>query len=197
MLLSVSHIHKAYGETVILPDVSFTMERGDHFALVGRNGSGKSTLLNIIVGDLRADEGVVSLEKDATVGYLPQYLDMVMEGSLYDFVLHAREDILEDEKKMASMEDAMKTASGDELNRLLEDYQSFSHIFEMKGGTSYRSQVEGALFGLGLYPVRRSEDKALPGPDSHGFPGPSDSRRAYQPSGLKEHRVAGRLSFFL
>ena len=150
MLLSVSHIHKAYGETVILPDVSFTMERGDHFALVGRNGSGKSTLLNIIVGDLRADEGVVSLEKDATVGYLPQYLDMVMEGSLYDFVLHAREDILEDEKKMASMEDAMKTASGDELNRLLEDYQSFSHIFEMKGGTSYRSQVEGALFGLGF-----------------------------------------------
>ena len=150
MLLSVSHIHKAYGETVILPDVSFTMERGDHFALVGRNGSGKSTLLNIIVGDLRADEGVVSLEKDATVGYLPQYLDMVMEGSLYDFVLHAREDILEDEKKMASMEDAMKTASGDELNRLLEDYQSFSHIFEMKGGISYRSQVEGALFGLGF-----------------------------------------------
>ncbi len=150
MLLSVSHIHKAYGETVVLPNVSFTMERGDHFALVGRNGSGKSTLLNIIVGDLAADDGVVSLEKDATVGYLPQYLDMVMEGTLYDFVLHAREDILDDEKKLAAMEEEMKTAEGADLNRLIDAYQSFSHIFDMKGGTAYRSQVEGALFGLGF-----------------------------------------------
>ena len=48
MLLSVSHIKKSFGDVTVLNDISFSIERGEHFALVGRNGSGKTTLLNII-----------------------------------------------------------------------------------------------------------------------------------------------------
>ena len=82
MLLSVSHIKKSFGDLSVLSDISFSIERGEHFALVGRNGSGKTTLLNIIAGILSNDDGVVALEKDARIGYLPQYVDTVMEGSL-------------------------------------------------------------------------------------------------------------------
>ena len=58
MLLSVSHIKKSFGDVTVLDDISFSIERGDHFALVGRNGSGKTTLLNIIAGLLPEDDGV-------------------------------------------------------------------------------------------------------------------------------------------
>ncbi len=150
MLLSVSHIKKSFGDLSVLSDISFSIERGEHFALVGRNGSGKTTLLNIIAGVLSNDDGVVALEKDARIGYLPQYVDTVMEGSLFDYVLLSREDILSDEKKLSKMEDEMNTLSGEELSRHIEEYQTLSHLFELKGGPSYRSEVEGALIGLGF-----------------------------------------------
>ena len=150
MLLSVSHIKKSFGDFCVLSDISFSIERGDHFALVGRNGSGKTTLLNIIAGQLSADGGALALEKDARIGYLPQYVSTVMEGSLFDYVFGSRPDIISDEKKLSSMEDEMKKLSGDELSRHIEEYQTLSHLFELKGGPSYRSEVEGALIGLGF-----------------------------------------------
>ena len=150
MLLSVSHIKKSFGDVTVLNDISFSIERGEHFALVGRNGSGKTTLLNIIAGLLPEDDGVTALEKDARIGYLPQYVNTVMEGSLFDYVFGSRPDIISDEKKLALMEDEMKKLSGEELSRHIEDYQTLSHLFELKGGPSYRSEVEGALIGLGF-----------------------------------------------
>ena len=150
MLLSVSHINKSFGDLSVLSNISFSIERGDHFALVGRNGSGKTTLLNIIAGQLSADGGVLSLEKDARIGYLPQYVNTVMEGSLFDYVFGSRPDIISDENKLSCMEDEMKKLSGEELSRHIEEYQTLSHLFELKGGPSYRSEVEGALIGLGF-----------------------------------------------
>ena len=59
-----------------------------------------------------------------------------MEGSLFDYVLLSREDILSDEKKLSKMEDEMNTLSGEELSRHIEEYQTLSHLFELKGGPS-------------------------------------------------------------
>lgn len=44
------HLHKQYGENVVLRDMHFTIERGDKIAFVGRNGEGKSTLSRILAG---------------------------------------------------------------------------------------------------------------------------------------------------
>ena len=73
MLLNVSHIFKSFGEDSIIKDATFTVDEGSKVAIVGNNGTGKSTLLKIIVGDLPADSGEVTLKKDATMGYLAQY----------------------------------------------------------------------------------------------------------------------------
>jgi lipopolysaccharide transport system ATP-binding protein len=45
-----------------LHDVSFRIERGETFCIVGENGSGKSTLLQLIAGILRPTEGKVTVE---------------------------------------------------------------------------------------------------------------------------------------
>lgn len=49
-ILSMEHITKAYGENVVLGDVSLQIRPGEIHALVGENGAGKSTLMNILFG---------------------------------------------------------------------------------------------------------------------------------------------------
>ena len=60
MILSCSHIDKAFGAKNILKDVSFHVEEREKAAIVGINGAGKSTLLKIIMKQLSADKGQAS-----------------------------------------------------------------------------------------------------------------------------------------
>jgi ATP-binding cassette subfamily F protein 3 len=56
-VLEVTHARKAYGDLVVLDDVSLHVERGDRIALVGPNGTGKSTLMRILSGEESPDSG--------------------------------------------------------------------------------------------------------------------------------------------
>jgi multiple sugar transport system ATP-binding protein len=60
--LELSNVRKAYGETLVLDDVSLTMEAKEFVAFLGPSGSGKSTLLRIIAGLETADAGEVRLD---------------------------------------------------------------------------------------------------------------------------------------
>ncbi|MDR2463911.1 MAG: ABC-F family ATP-binding cassette domain-containing protein [Verrucomicrobiales bacterium] len=71
-MLNLSNVSKAFTGRVLFEDVTLTVNRGDHVALVGPNGAGKSTLFSIILRKQAADTGVITLERGATVGYLPQ-----------------------------------------------------------------------------------------------------------------------------
>ena len=53
-----------------MDDVSFCVPHGSLNAIVGENGAGKSTLLKIIVGELKADNGLIKAK--GTIGYCPQ-----------------------------------------------------------------------------------------------------------------------------
>ena len=56
-LLRVEHINKNFGVTIALKDVSFVVERGYVYGLIGENGSGKSTVSSIIAGMQPATSG--------------------------------------------------------------------------------------------------------------------------------------------
>ncbi|HEX6374105.1 MAG TPA: ABC transporter ATP-binding protein [Allosphingosinicella sp.] len=60
--LELSNVRKAYGDTLVLDDVSLAMEAKEFVAFLGPSGSGKSTLLRIIAGLETADSGEVRLE---------------------------------------------------------------------------------------------------------------------------------------
>jgi ABC-2 type transport system ATP-binding protein len=78
-LLEIRGVGKAFGEHVVLDDVSIELQKGDIALLVGANGSGKSTLLRCVAG-LTSFEGVVrvlgadprSAAGRGQIGYLPQ-----------------------------------------------------------------------------------------------------------------------------
>lgn len=150
MLLSVHNISKSFGEDLLFQEVSFQVEAGDKLAIVGQNGCGKSTLLKILTGELEADTGEVVLEHDKTFGYLAQYQNDTTSATIYDYALSARGDLLEMEARLRRFEGMMTELSGEELNRLMEQYHTLNHTFELKGGFSFRSEVAGVLKGLGF-----------------------------------------------
>src|SRR2546423_13008957 len=71
-MLTISQVTKAFAGHTLFKDASLQVNRGDRVGLVGPNGAGKSTLFSLILGEASPDEGKISIQKSATVGFLPQ-----------------------------------------------------------------------------------------------------------------------------
>ncbi len=71
-MLTVSNVTKAYAGRTLFAGASLQVNRGDRVAIVGANGAGKSTLFSVILKEASPDEGTVSMEKSARLGFLPQ-----------------------------------------------------------------------------------------------------------------------------
>ncbi|MEM1687088.1 MAG: ATP-binding cassette domain-containing protein, partial [Zestosphaera sp.] len=66
-ILKCEEITKKFGGLTALNKVSFNVDRGEIFGIIGPNGSGKTTLLNVITGLLKPEEGRILLDsKDIT-----------------------------------------------------------------------------------------------------------------------------------
>lgn len=75
-----------YNEFIALHDITFNVNRGDVFGIVGLNGSGKSTLLKIISGILKPSFGSVDIK-----GSISPLIEL---GAGFDFDLTARENVI-------------------------------------------------------------------------------------------------------
>ena len=150
MILSVSNIHKSFNEIPVLANVSFHIEDYDKTAIVGINGAGKTTLLRIIMGEISADEGLVTVSRDKTIGYLSQHEAVSGENTIYDELLSVKQEIIALEQRMRSVELQMKTASEDVLSGLMDTYADLTHAFESANGYAYKSELTGVLKGLGF-----------------------------------------------
>lgn len=71
-VLQLNQIHKSYGPTVILDDVTVTLSSAHKIGFIGRNGSGKSTLCKIISGTEEMDSGSITKSSDLRLSYLAQ-----------------------------------------------------------------------------------------------------------------------------
>ena len=60
-VIEVQHLHKRYGDTVAVGDVSFTVHEGEIFGILGPNGAGKTTTVECIEGLREPDRGEISV----------------------------------------------------------------------------------------------------------------------------------------
>ena len=60
-VIEVSGLHKAYGSTVAVEDVSFDVHDGEIFGLIGPNGAGKTTTMECVEGVRTADRGTIKV----------------------------------------------------------------------------------------------------------------------------------------
>ncbi len=56
-VIEVQHLHKRYQDTVALEDVSFTVQEGEIFGILGLNGAGKTTMMARVEGLRTPDRG--------------------------------------------------------------------------------------------------------------------------------------------
>jgi ATPase subunit of ABC transporter with duplicated ATPase domains len=72
MALIIKGINKQFGDKKVLTNVTFSIEQGEHVAIIGKNGIGKSTLLKIVMGMLPADSGTYQWGHETSVSYIDQ-----------------------------------------------------------------------------------------------------------------------------
>lgn len=150
MILACQNVSKAFGTEEIVKNASFHVQEHEKVAIVGVNGAGKSTLLKIIVNEISADSGEVTIAKNTSIGYLAQYQETSDERTIYEEVLQAKADLIEKEQLIASYEEQMKHVTGEALNELMEKYHTVCQTFEDEGGYYFRSEITGVLRGLGF-----------------------------------------------
>ena len=76
--LKVEHLKFGYTEDNLLyEDLTFDIERGEKFLILGENGIGKSTLLKLIVGDLEELDGIIDINDKVSIGYYAQELEIL------------------------------------------------------------------------------------------------------------------------
>ena len=62
-ILSVTQLHKAYGDTIAVNGISFDVKSNEIVGLLGPNGAGKTTTINMILGVLEPDNGSVRIDR--------------------------------------------------------------------------------------------------------------------------------------
>ncbi|MDP4552748.1 ABC transporter ATP-binding protein [Alkalihalobacillus macyae] len=70
-MIKVRKIHKSFEKNKILNDVSFTVDRGSIYGLLGSNGAGKTTLMRMIAGIIQADNGQVLVREENVFENIP------------------------------------------------------------------------------------------------------------------------------
>ena len=147
MILQLEKITKSFGVRVLFENVSLRLEEHDRVALVGPNGAGKTTMLNIISGKDSADSGRVIFAKGAKAGYLEQEAIEMGDRPIFDEVMSAQSEVVEQEKRMLELEREIADNPTDEK---LQAYGKARELYEAMGGYSLHARVRSVLFGLGF-----------------------------------------------
>jgi len=61
-MIEVKNLYKSFGEKGVLSDISFSLQKGQAVAIVGKSGAGKSVLLKCLLGLLKPDEGTIYID---------------------------------------------------------------------------------------------------------------------------------------
>lgn len=150
MILACQNISKSFGETVVLKDINFHIEKQDKCAIVGINGAGKTTLLRVILGEEEADSGNVVISRDIRIGYLSQTQDTELDNTIYGAMQEAKKYILEMEVRIRELEKEMEGKSEEELALILEAYNRLTTQYDRENGYAYESEITGVIAGLGF-----------------------------------------------
>jgi sulfate-transporting ATPase len=81
LVIEAKGVRKAYGDNLLMDDVSFTLPRGGIVGVIGPNGAGKTTLFRMIVGQEKPDAGTLRIGETVVLSYVDQSRDS-LKGSV-------------------------------------------------------------------------------------------------------------------
>ena len=159
-MISIDNLGVEFSARPLFAGISYVVNDRDRIALVGKNGAGKSTMLKIIAGVEVPTEGVVSIPRDVTVGYLPQVMVLSDGCTVREEAEKAFANITELQGRIESMQADLARRVDYESEGYMQLCEEFTHAtehLEMMGGNNYRANLERTLTGLGF--ERRDMDR--------------------------------------
>lgn len=148
IILQANKIERSFAGEVLFDNINLQVDERDRIALVGKNGAGKSTLLKILVGEEEPTSGEINKKKDISLSYLAQDSRFESENTIYNEMLHVFDDLRRAETQLRQMELEMGEKSGEDLDKLMADYDRLSENFRQAGGFTYEADIRAILNGF-------------------------------------------------
>ncbi|HGL1467265.1 TPA: ABC-F family ATP-binding cassette domain-containing protein [Streptococcus pneumoniae] len=148
IILQANKIERSFAGEVLFDNINLQVDERDRIALVGKNGAGKSTLLKILVGEEEPTSGEINKKKDISLSYLAQDSRFESENTIYDEMLHVFNNLRRTERQLRQMELEMGEKSGENLDKLMSDYDRLSENFRQAGGFTYEADIRAILNGF-------------------------------------------------
>ena len=138
-MIQISNLSLRHGPEPLLEQASATIYPGHKVGLIGANGSGKTSLFNLLLGQLAADSGDVSIPDGWTVSWMAQEIT-ALERAAIDYVMDGDRRLRQAEQAVARAESA---DDGEAIAR--------AHVaYDEAGGYSARARAGSLLNGLGF-----------------------------------------------
>jgi ATP-binding cassette subfamily F protein 3 len=149
-MLTVSQLSKSFAGRALFDDVSLQVNRGDRIGLVGANGAGKSTLFALLLGDVSPDKGTIAIEKNATIGFLPQETAAAGDETVLELALAISPELVHAQKVIKDHESGRDHEHEHEQEQEADDaaYHKALHVFDEHGGWELEPKAKRVLAGL-------------------------------------------------
>lgn len=89
-IIKINNLCFSYENKNIFCEASLEIYKGEFVGIIGRNGTGKSTLLRLILGELKAKQGMIEVDKNCSIGYTEQITmgkDLTFPATVYEIVM--------------------------------------------------------------------------------------------------------------
>lgn len=148
-ILDVQNLKKEFNGEVLFSNVSFSINEKDCLAIIGPNGNGKTTLLKMILGEEEIDGGNIAISSKTSIGYLRQEVIKDITHSLYQEVEDVFIDLIEEEKKLNSLEE--KISFDPSNQKLIDEYSTRLNSFIERDGYNFRYKINMMLSKFGFH----------------------------------------------
>jgi sulfate-transporting ATPase len=103
MVIEARNLRKAYGDTVLFDNLSFTLPRAGIVGVIGPNGAGKTTMFRLITGQEQPDAGTLRLGETVQIGYVDQSRDALDPNkTVFDEITDGLDELTMGRKTVAS-----------------------------------------------------------------------------------------------
>lgn len=152
-MISIQGLSVEFSSKSLFSDVSYVINKKDKIALVGKNGAGKSTMLKIIAGLQQPTHGVVAVQNDIVVGYLPQQMLLTDGKTVREDVHEAFNHITELNNQIKKLNDELLLRTDYESKEYQQIIDKLTHLTEIANfynSENCEAEMEKTLIGLGF-----------------------------------------------
>ncbi|MCM3630416.1 ABC-F family ATP-binding cassette domain-containing protein [Paenibacillus glycanilyticus] len=150
LTINCQKVKKYNAAHLVLESVTFELNHGEKAGLVGRNGCGKTTLLRMIAKLEVPDDGMLTVRKNARIGYLRQIPDLEAGMTVLEVLANGFRELLACRERMTLLESAMSSPelAPQRLEDLLVEYAKLQARYDRDGGYEFDARIDQVADGL-------------------------------------------------